>query len=418
MDRQLLQGLASQTIDWTSRAWPTSAHGVPGNRLREANLNILDGHFSYPVMVIKESALHNNVKWMSEFCRHHDVELAPHAKTAMAPQLVAAQLDAGAWGITVATIPQAQIFRRFGIDRMIVANQIVTASDLQWLVNEARAYPRSTMLTLVDSVEQVHRSDILVGAANADTLKLPVLLEVGYHQGRAGAQELGSALDVARAVAASRHFELVGLEGFEGVMPGDGRLHQGPAIETYLNQVKEIHAALRSEDLLPSPSLVSFGGSAYFDVVVAQFDRTWRRDVDSAVILRSGCYVSHDDGMYARLAPATGLRAALEVIATVTSCPERGRVIAGFGKRDVPHDAGLPTVKAISRDGVALDVTDVLVEGLNDHHAFLSDPHGTLRVGDLLHVGISHPCMAFDKWTLIPVVDESYAVTGAVRTFF
>jgi D-serine deaminase-like pyridoxal phosphate-dependent protein len=127
------------------------------------------------------------------------------------------------------------------------------------------------------------------------------------------------------------------------------------------------------------------------------------------VVLRAGCYVTHDDGIYAESSPLAGLRAALELRARVLSCPEPGLAIAGFGKRDAPYDLGLPIVR---RPG------GVTVEALNDQHAYLRDPGGALAVGDTVVCGISHPCTAFDKWPLIGVVDDDDVVVGSIRTYF
>jgi D-serine deaminase-like pyridoxal phosphate-dependent protein len=66
------------------------------------------------------------------------------------------------------------------------------------------------------------------------------------------------------------------------------------------------------------------------------------------VVLRSGCYLTHDDGLYARASPLPELRPALELWARVLSCPEPGLAIAGFGKRDAPYDIDLPVIRAAS----------------------------------------------------------------------
>jgi D-serine deaminase-like pyridoxal phosphate-dependent protein len=136
-------------------------------------------------------------------------------------------------------------------------------------------------------------------------------------------------------------------------------------------------------------------------------------------VLRSGCYLTHDDGLYARVSPLPELRPALELWAHVLSCPEPGLAIAGFGKRDAPYDLGLPTVLALLRAGAPCAPEGALVvEAMADQHAFIRDPSGSLRVGDVLRCGISHPCTAFDKWSLIAVVDDDDLVVDAVRTLF
>ena len=59
------------------------------------------------------------------------------------------------------------------------------------------------------------------------------------------------------------------------------------------------------------------------------------------------------------------------------------------------------------------------VTRLDDQHAYLSVPaESLLAPGDLLCLGISHPCTTMDKWRVIPVTDEQYQVIDAVHTFF
>ena len=135
-------------------------------------------------------------------------------------------------------------------------------------------------------------------------------------------------------------------------------------------------------------------------------------------LLRSGCYVTHDHGIYAQqqeTARATDptlpcFSAALELWAAVQSLPDPGVAIVSFGKRDCAYDISLP---------VPLDLPGAKITAVNDQHAFLSyTPDSKLTVGNLLRFGISHPCTAFDKWRVIPLVDDSYKVIDLYRTYF
>ena len=188
---------------------------------------------------------------------------------------------------------------------------------------------------------------------------LPVLIELGGT--RAGCRTDEQVHEVASAVAASRHLELAGIEGFEGTLGADRSPATLAAVDAFVDRMRRLVEAL---DL----DLVTAGGSALFDRVAERlrFDRPVR------VVLRSGCYLTHDDGLYAGVSPLP-LRPALELWARVLSCPEPGLAIAGFGKRDAPYDLGLPVVRSVA---------GVEVEALNDQHAFLRDPSGALRVGD------------------------------------
>lgn len=100
--------------------------------------------------------------------------------------------------------------------------------------------------------------------------------------------------------------------------------------------------------------------------------------------------------------------------------PEPGLVIVTCGRRDVPFDYGLPIpLRVLARDGNERPVDGWTVTNLNDQHAYVSVPADSApRVGDRVVLGISHPCTAFDKWRIIPVVDDHYNVTDAIRTYF
>jgi D-serine deaminase-like pyridoxal phosphate-dependent protein len=277
--------------------------------------------------------------------------------------------------------------RDAGAQRVILANQLVGAPEIAWFERERdgiEAY------CLVDSVEGVRA---LAAGVRAP---LGVLIEVGGP--RAGCRTLEAALAVADAIAAAPQLDLAGVEGFEGTLPAD-------EVDPYLARLRELVQVLDGRGAFGREIIATAGGSAFFDRVVEalRFDRPVR------VVLRSGCYITHDDGVYAESSPLPELRAALELWARVLSCPEPGLAIAGFGKRDAPYDLGLPIVR--SHSGVRVDA-------LNDQHAYLHDPDGALRIGDTVVCGISHPCTAFDKWPLIGVVDDDDVVVDAIRTQF
>ena len=335
------------------------------------------GDLALPLLVLRESALAHNLALMHGWCAERGLSLAPHGKTTMAPQLIRRQLDAGAWGMTAATVQQLAVMRAAGARRVILANQLVGAAEIGQF---ERARQGIEVLTLVDSVAGVAALDAGVRTP------LRVLIELGGT--RAGCRTDEQVYEVASAVAASRHLELAGIEGFEGTLGADRSPATLAAVDAFVDRMRRLVEAL---DL----DLVTAGGSALFDRPVR-------------VVLRSGCYLTHDDGLYAGVSPLP-LRPALELWARVLSCPEPGLAIAGFGKRDAPYDLGLPVVRSVA---------GVEVEALNDQHAFLRDPSGALRVGDVVVCGISHPCPAFDKWSLIPVVDDDDMVIDAVRTLF
>ena len=331
------------------------------------------------------------------FCDEHGVGLAPHGKTTMAPQLFADQLAAGAWGITAATVGQAQVMAHFGVERILIANEVLDPRAIRWL---ADADPE--VYCLVDSVAGV---EALAGH------RLKVLVEVGVTDRRGGLRDADAALGVLEAAARAPLVEPVGVECFEGVVEGRR------AVDALLERVAALAIAGRERGLLPDPVLLSAGGSIFFDAAAGL------RGISDHVVLRSGCYVTHDDGMYEAASPLARSHAAsdpllpaLELWTDVLSCPEPGRAILGVGRRDAPYDAGLPTVLRAYRGGETVVLGPATVTELNDQHAFVSATG--LEVGDLVCLGISHPCGAFDRWRTVLEVDPEYTVTRAIRTFF
>jgi D-serine dehydratase len=413
--------MTDDTVTWRDRAFPDS--GVPLAQVSEQGWHLLDGDFHLPVVALRETAIERNLALMRDYCLHHDVLIAPHAKTTMSPALVERQLAVGAWGVTVANVQQARVFIAAGVRRILIANLVVGPADLAYLAACRKADPGLQVLLLVDSVETVA---LLVDHAISEDAGLgpqPVLIELGHPDQRAGVRFSDAAVRVAKAVRDANGLELVGIEGFEGLVPGvDARERQRHVAE-YLGWCASVLRDLLDRGMLPADgALVSFGGSSYFDLVVEQFREAWGGG-RIEVILRSGCYITHDHGLYARTSPFVGHDPAplpaLELWAEVLSRPEPGLAVLGAGRRDVSTDADLPLPFAVRHDGRTRHVDGLRVTAVNDQHAMVSvAKHVSLEVGDLVGLGVSHPCTTFDKWRLIPTVTDTYEVIDAVRTYF
>jgi D-serine deaminase-like pyridoxal phosphate-dependent protein len=233
------------------------------------------------------------------------------------------------------------------------------------------------------------------------------LVELGFAGGRTGCRDLGSARAVAEAAAAVDGVTVAGVAGSEGMLAEPDDL------------LRFIVAAGESiEDLAPAPLILSAGGSMHFDAVTQVFgpaarDHGWR------IILRSGSYVTHDHCLYASSGPSAdlGLRPALEVWAQVLSTPEPGLALLGAGKRDVPIDEGMPVPLGVrAADGAYRPLVGAVVDRTNDQHAYLRGADVT--PGELVKLGISHPCTAFDKWRVIPMADDDDTIVELVETYF
>jgi D-serine dehydratase len=400
-----------------------------GFNFEASEVNILKDGLHFPLLVLKETALAYNLAAMAEWCAANNFLIAPHGKTTMTPRIFERQMEAGAWAITVATVSQAAICVEIGIKRVLIANQVVGRANLRSLAAMMKADAALDVLCLVDSSEAIEflTSEWQPAGANRP---LGVLVEMGRKGWRTGARSVASARELCAEVL--RHpqtLRLRGIEGFEG-------LAHAPEPEEDVSQVRQFLAdiaALGKEvQSLPGagkePLLFSVGGSSFLDAVW-EVGQQMRENFQ--IVIRSGCYVTHDHGTYAqKLAAAQqrctaahlpAFRPALELWSHVQSKPEEGLAILNFGKRDCPYDAGLPIpLFAHNLDsGRKIDLSTATVFNTNDQHAHLRGPGiEHLRVGDQVCCGISHPCTAFDKWRALPVVDDSYNLHDIYRTYF
>ncbi|MEV2275238.1 alanine racemase [Nocardiopsis sp. NPDC049922] len=403
-------------IDWRTKGLWWTGDPVTLEEFAARRFDLFTGPFTWPLMVLRSSALDRNIAALAAFSERHGLPLAPHGKTSMAPALIQRQLDAGAWGITAATANQVLDYRRFGVRRIILANELLDRRVLRWVADELDRDPDFDLLFYADSAEGVTAAaEALADRPTGRPLR--VLVERGVPGGRTGCRTREDLLAVARAVAAAPGLDLAGVAGYEGPLGDDA-----DAVRAFLRDLSGDAAALAAEHGLERPVL-TVGGSAWFDLVAEEIGG--REDV--LPILRSGAYVAHDDGLYRRTTPyrrlpegPDSLEGALELWAQVVSAPEEGRAIAALGRREANHDQGFPVPRALRRaDGTTVRATGVEVTGLNDHHAYLRvPPELDVRPGDLVSFGISHPCTAFDRWQVIPVVDDRDTVVDVVATYF
>ena len=380
------------------------------------------GLLSTPRVLLREQALRHNISAMAAYCAAHAVTLFPHGKTTMAPQVIAIQLDAGAAGITAASISQARVFRRFGVRNVLLANELVDDASISWVARELTADDQFSFLCYVDSLAGAERLDGILAACGF-TGRLRVLVELGHADGRTGCRTSAEALAVAAAVGRAPRLELAGVAGYEGSLVAPTPAETAQKARVYCEELGQLAQSLAGAGQFPEPPVVTAGGSAYFDVVADVLGRSR----DWSLVLRSGCYVTHDHGLYSRIAPdgrnapaVPVLEPALEAWAPVLSRPERETAVLGIGRRDVSFDAGHPVVlHGRAAGGTTLDTGGSVVRRLFDQHAVLAVPAGSgLAPGDEVCLGISHPCTTFDKWRWIPVLDAGDRITDVVRTFF
>lgn len=428
MVRMLTADLGKTILDHRYKGIPLDVE-IALSELGLQGWNVARGDLSLPVTTLRAQALEHNINVFAEYCQRHGVALAPHGKTTMSPQLFERQLAAGAWAITAATPGQVRIMRRFGVPRILLANELVEVQALRWVGRQLQADPSFEFLCLVDDPATAELMDRTLRGVLRDR-RLPVLVELGLPGGRTGARSPEAALNVARAVGEASSLELAGVETYEGLAASGASPAELAAVNMLIDQVRTLVTEIAEAGLFRSGEVVvTAGGSIYFDRVTELLASWAGAPVKPRVVLRSGCYISHDAGRYHRLSPLDGRRApgedlqllnALESWAVVLSRPEPGLAILGAGKRDLPYDVEMPIpLRSHRSDGTVTDLSGCTVTKLMDQHAFVSVPASSpLAAGDIVALGLSHPCAAFDKAPLVPLIDNSYNVTDGIVTFF
>ncbi|HEX2011278.1 MAG TPA: amino acid deaminase [Roseateles sp.] len=418
------------------KGFPLTEAPLPLAELAGKRWNVLAGDLPLPLAVIRREALEHNLRWMQDYARSQGIELAPHGKTTMSPQLFKRQLDAGAWGISFATIKQLAVGAASGVRRAVIANQVCTEADLAGLAGLLKQHADLRVVFLVDSlaqcalIERWHRRQYPQPAAAP---AFEVLLEIGLEGGRTGTRTQDEALALAAHLHASPVFRLVGIECYEGLgAKGDSAADRAYA-DALMARVQMVAWTCAERGWFDADEvIVSAGGSGIFDLVAGALRPRLGDNRPVLGLLRSGCYITHDHGHYKRLVSVVdqrlcihdGLQSALEVWAMVQSCPEPGLAILAVGRRDISFDIDLPTPVWHAPLDARTPLTAPSawrITGLNDQHAYLRwDPASGVgpQVGDRLGLGISHPCTTFDKWTWLPIVENDYRISDAVLTHF
>jgi D-serine dehydratase len=424
----VLKEIQEMMLDDCTKGIPGGIKPFPLGEIAKQGWNVLREDLPLPLMVLKRSVLQHNSKLMQRYLQKHNLFLAPHGKTYMAPQLFDLQIAGGAWAITAATVSQIQVYRRFGVQRILMANQLFGRQNVRYIVEEINQHPGFEFYCLVDSAEGVR---YLAKTLREFNLRRPirVLLEAGFLGGRTGFRTLEGARRVIQELRASREvLAVAGVEGFEGLIGLECSDDSIRKVDDLLLFVRSVLDELTPQDFSGVDEIVlTAGGSGYFERVAEIF-----QEVDFAlpkrIVIRSGCYLTHDSGMYQKFQEqrvARGwnggkFRPALEVWSYVQSLPEPGLAILTMGKRDCAYDYLLPHPEKTYRRGAGeRELSGCRISALNDQHAYMTYAAGNdLEVGDMIACGISHPCTAFDKWRFIPVVEDNYEIVDAIITFF
>ena len=402
---------STTVIEDKFKGFPIDSYGKTLEQFLATNPNLFTANFQFPIMVLKEAAIKNNIAQMMSFCNSVDAQLAPHVKTTMSPQLAQMQVAAGATALTIANFWQGRIFLKHGFKNLIIANEVLDPTAIAEIA-KINKQKQAEIIFYVDSIlalEIIQKHTPSEGEQN-------LFIEIGTENGRGGVRELSLVEQLAQRIRTDKRLNLIGVTGFEGAVPDAARGRRGEKKISKFCQKIVAAAELAYPYKSDQPFVISAGGSAYFDIVARELNKF---EKPRRLLLRSGGYITHDHKYYEEIYPFAStdrsFQPAIEVWAQVISKPEKGFGVLNLGKRDIGNDLHNP-IPIKSYDGQVKSFSAV-IEKLNDQHGYLRGKQ-EFSLAQLIGLGISHPCTTFDKWGLIPLVNDDYDLIDCLQTFF
>jgi len=338
-----------------------------------------------PAVLVNLEQLEANIRGMQKRMNELGVNLRPHIKAHKVPEIARMQLDAGAVGITVAKLGEAEVFAENGVNDIFVAYEIVGARKLQRLLELARKVQISVG---VDSIEVAQPLSEAFASAG---MRCEVIIEVETGLGRCGVLPGEELLELAFQVD-----KLPGLK-LEGIFTHEA-LHHLRSPE----EVKKVAEGVGHVMVGAAEMLRKEGFEAEVVSVGATPARTYTC-VKGVTENRPGTYVFNDRAQIG-LGAATSDQCALTVLATVISRPALDRAIIDCGRKILTSDRDW----FLEDFGEVVGRPDLVLERLQEEHGFirLKEPGPDPKVGDLLEVVPNHTCVVMNQ------VDRVYVLKG------
>jgi D-serine deaminase-like pyridoxal phosphate-dependent protein len=309
-----------------------------------------------PALILDLPVARRNIAQMADRLKTMPAKLRPHIKVHKSPDLARMQVEAGAIGLSTATVWEAVVLVRSGLDSIFVVNTVAGREKLAALAAIARD---AEVMVAIDDAQNA--ADI-AAAARAAKSTVSVLIEVDTGMDRAGVDTPKQALELARRVARLDGIKLVGVTGYEGhaSLTPDRDL-RAEKQRVAMDLLVDSAATIRSAGL--PCTIVSAGGTATWD---------WTATTPGVTEIQAGSYALMDNFH----APMAGdFEKALTVAATVISRPP-DRVIVDAGNKSLGAPA-LSTIRGHDLTALRFD---------EEHGIFVADGSYPLRVGDVVEL--------------------------------
>ncbi|KRE46717.1 amino acid aldolase [Paenibacillus sp. Soil724D2] len=332
-----------------------------------------------PCLLIDTERMERNIQAMADVISQHQVKLRPHAKTHKLPSVALQQIAAGAVGITVAKVSEAEVMAAGGVTNIFIAYPLVTPSKIE------RAIRLSEQIELIVGVDSLAGAQQLEQCASRLGHSLQVRLEIDTGFRRTGVlYEQASAL--AAEIALMPHLRLTGIYTFRGCL-----LARKPTLDVAAAGQEEGTLMVKLAERLKAQ------GIAITDVSVGSTPTAASAaTVEGVTEVRPGTYVYYDR-MQARLGLCDIEDCAGSVLVTVVSRPAADLAIIDGGSKTFATDVQPDTAPLQLRGfGHIMNLEDSILVRLSEEHGMLDlgplAQAANIQVGDKLRIIPNHIC--------------------------
>ena len=335
-----------------------------------------DVDFETPCLLVDERILMENIRRMAESADTLGVRLRPHVKTHKVPELARRQLAAGAVGITVAKVGEAEVMAAAGIEDIFIAYPLVTPSKI------ARALKLARGRKILFGVDSLEGARMLAGAAVERGLTAEARLEIDTGMHRTGVAET-KAEETAAAIARLEGLELTGIFTFRGSMI-EGRptldrreagIDEGRRMAALAERLRRRGIGIAEVSVGSTPT-AEFAGS-----------------VQGVTEVRPGTYI-FNDRMQVAYGACPADACALSVLVTVVSAPGPDRIVIDGGSKCFATDAppGAAPLDLVGF-GEVLGHPGLTITRMSEEHGVIELTGGErFSIGDQLRIIPNHVC--------------------------
>lgn len=329
-----------------------------------------------PAVLIDEAKMEKNIYKMASIAKTSGVHLRPHIKTHKIPSIAKIQLDAGAVGVTVAKVTEAEVMASNGINDIFIAYPIITETKIKKVIDLSK---KNRLIVGVDSYEGAER---LSSLAKQNDVEIEVRLEVDTGLRRTGVQ-YEEALSLALKIDQLDSLRLTGIYTFRGA------IYEGkPTMDLEKAGLEEGQLMVELAENLRKQGIqiedVSVGSTPSASSV---------SKVKGITEIRPGTYV-FQDRMQAAFHVCTLEDCAASVTCTVISKPAKDLVVIDGGSKTFATDVQ-PLVSPLNLKGFGhiVNLPEAVLERLTEEHGMIRVPEDhDLKIGDTLEIIPNHIC--------------------------